>query len=79
VKFETYLPSETWEKYETLRAKHISSKEKLAQLKMNLKDYEEILVTYTILICIVLLFGLRYLYYLLKWANTVLKAREDKV
>jgi hypothetical protein len=79
VKYEAYLPSETWDKYETLRAKHIASQEALAQLQMNLKDYEEIFVTYTFLACILLLFGLRYLYFLLKWANSVLKAREEKV
>jgi hypothetical protein len=79
VRYEIYLSSETWDKYETLRAKHISSKETLAQLTVNLKNYEGILVTYTFLACIVLLFGLRYLYYLLRWANSVLKAREDKV
>jgi hypothetical protein len=79
VRYEAYLPSETWEKYEKLRAKHISSQKSLAQLEKNLTDYEEIFVTYTFLTCILLLYGLRYLYYLLKWANSVLKAREEKV
>jgi len=75
--FEKYIVPVKWKRYHELRLRQLKLYYQKEQIKYLQSDYATSFPAVSALLCLALLFGIRYLKYLFTWIFNVIQEKED--